>query len=473
MAVTSIWPIKGRIEKVINYACNPEKTSEASYDAVSGMHAINDVIEYAADNLKTEHREYVTVLNCTSEKSAAREFVATKRLWHNEGGRACYHGYQSFREDEVDAKTAHEIGVALAKELWGERFQVVVATHCNTGHYHNHFVINSVSDVDGHKFYNSPDDYARMRAVSDRLCREHKLSIIRDPSGKGKNYREWSADKNGNPTVRGTIRKDIDRAIAASTTEMDFIRVMTEMGYEIKTRGESGQPLKYPGIKPPGAKGYFRFHKLGEGYSLDEVKDRIYRNIHKTDPFPEMEDKTAEEKYSHYLEKGKKASGIYRLYLYYCYELHIIEVHPAHLKRVSFAMRQDLQKLDKLDEQTRFLGRNGINTIDDLSKYREHASNDLDELTMRRTELRNELKRATRNGSEKTIQSIKDKITDATTEMRRIRKELSMCDSIEQRSVQIEREMEEIDNQEKEKTTDEQLFRGTGRTGSEVVPRRS
>ena len=75
-------------------------------------------------------------------------------------------------------------------------------------------------------------------------------------------------------------------------------------------------------------------------------------------------------------------------------------------------MRQDLQKLDKLDEQTRFLGRNGINTIDDLSKYREHASNDLDELTMRRTELRNELKRATRNGSEKTIQSIKDKITD-------------------------------------------------------------
>lgn len=176
MAVTSIWPIKGRVDKVINYARNPEKTHDK--ERLSELHEIEGVVEYAADEMKTEKRAYVTCLNLHSEETAAQEFMETKRLMHNEGGRSCYHGYQSFKADEVDASTAHSIGVALAQELWGDRFQVVIATHCNTGHYHNHFVINSVSDVDGKKFYNSPADYRRMREVSDRLCREAKISVI-------------------------------------------------------------------------------------------------------------------------------------------------------------------------------------------------------------------------------------------------------------------------------------------------------
>ena len=112
--------------------------------------------------------------------------------------------------------------------------------------YHNHFVINSVSLMDGKKFYNSPADYARMREVSDRLCREYAISVIENPGGRGKNYGEWQAERNGKPTHRGTIRADIDRAIRASTTERDFLRVMGEMGYQFKTRGKGGKPLKYP-----------------------------------------------------------------------------------------------------------------------------------------------------------------------------------------------------------------------------------
>ena len=133
MAVTSIWPIKGRVDKVINYARNPEKTHDK--ERLSGLHEIEGVVEYAADEMKTEKRAYVTCLNLHSEETAAQEFMETKRLMHNEGGRSCYHGYQSFKADEVDASTAHSIGVALAQELWGDRFQVVIATHCNTGHY--------------------------------------------------------------------------------------------------------------------------------------------------------------------------------------------------------------------------------------------------------------------------------------------------------------------------------------------------
>ena len=229
MAVTSTCPIHGRVDKVIDYVRNPEKTTEAGLPELASLHAVEDVVEYAADEMKTERRSYVSCLNCR-EDTAAAQFMETKRLWGKPGGRVCYHGYQSFKADEVTAETAHEIGVRLAEELWGGRFEVVVATHCNTGHYHNHFVINSVSWVDGKKFYNSPADYARMREVSDRLCREYAISVIEDPGRQTKDYAEWRAKRDGKPTHRGTIRADIDRAIRASTTERDFLRVLDEMG---------------------------------------------------------------------------------------------------------------------------------------------------------------------------------------------------------------------------------------------------
>ena len=161
MAVTSIWPIKGRVDRVINYARNPEKTTEASYEELASLHAVDNVVEYAANEMKTERRSYVTCLNC-EEDTAAHQFIETKKLWQRisgrdkMGGRVCFHGYQSFKADEVTAEVAHEIGVKLAQELWGDRFEVVVATHCNTGHYHNHFVLNSVSFADGLKFDNTP-----------------------------------------------------------------------------------------------------------------------------------------------------------------------------------------------------------------------------------------------------------------------------------------------------------------------------
>lgn len=95
MAVTSIWPIKGRVDKVINYARNPEKTHDK--EKLSELHEIEGVVEYAADEMKTEKRAYVTCLHLHSEETAAQEFMETKRLMHNEGGRSCYHGYQSFK----------------------------------------------------------------------------------------------------------------------------------------------------------------------------------------------------------------------------------------------------------------------------------------------------------------------------------------------------------------------------------------
>ena len=187
MAVTSIWPITGNPNGVIEYAINPAKTSAASREEAAALHAIDNVVGYTADDLKTEKRVYVSGVNCQIPY-AKEQFLEAKRRYGKLGGRTSYHGYQSFKAGEVDADTAHKIGVALAKELWGDRFEVVVATHLNTEHYHNHFVVNSVSFMDGMKYYNFKSDYQRMREVSDRLCREYKLSVIRDAQGKAKNY---------------------------------------------------------------------------------------------------------------------------------------------------------------------------------------------------------------------------------------------------------------------------------------------
>ena len=473
MAVTSIWPIKGRVDRVINYARNPEKTTEASYEELASLHAIDNVVEYAADDMKTERRSYVSCINLRSEQTAAQEFMDTKRNWKNLGGRTCYHGYQSFKAGEVTAETAHEIGVKLAQELWGDRFEVVVATHCNTGHYHNHFVINSVSWADGKKFYNSPADYARMREVSDRLCREYAISVIENPGGRAKNYAEWQAEQNGKPTHRGTIRADIDRAILASTTERDFIRVMGEMGYQLKTRGKGGKPLKYPALKPPDAGGYFRFHKLGEDYTLDKIRERILHNLQKQAPFPEVAHRPPRRCRVRGRSR-KKVTGLRALYFRYCYELHIIVKRPASVKRVSFLLREDIVKLDRLDAETRFLGKRHIGTIGELIACREQSSAEIDTLTAQRQELRKELRRLTRQGDAIAADEVKSKISAVSSRLKVLRKEVVLCDGIAQRSGQVKENLERLLNQKtterKELNKDEQLFRRRGGASREAVP---
>lgn len=476
MAVTSIWPIKGRVDQVITYARNPEKTTEAVSLKQAQLHAIDGVVEYAADDMKTEERCYVTGINCR-EDIAAKQFMETKDFWTRVtgkdkfAGRVCFHGYQSFAAGEVDAETAHEIGVKLASKLWGDRYEVIVATHCNTGHYHNHFVINSVSWSDGYKFDNRLSDYQTMKNESDRLCLQYKLSVIEDTVGRGRNYKEYLAEQNGKPTNRSLIRQDIERAVAASMTRDEFFSHLREMGYEIKINGERGKPLKYPALKPPGANGFFRFHKLGEGYSLNEISNRILKNAHRNEPFPEAELESVRE-YRRKTEPKTKATGLHALYIRYCYELHILTKYPASVKRVSFFMREDLTKMDKLDRQTQLLAEHKIETLDDLSVYRSKAENDLKSLEGRREVLRNELKKANKADDEDDIARIKGKIADTTSEMKKLREDIKLCDAIEERSKPMEEELQKLKEEQentmgKEREQDEQLFGRRGRTGRE------
>ena len=243
--------------------------------------------------------------------------------------------------------------------------------------------------------------------------------------------------RSGRSTLRGSIRADIGRAIAASTTGRDFIRVMTKMGYEFKTRAKDGQPLKYPALKPPGAKGYFRFHKLGAGYNPDEIKKRILQNIQKQIPFPEAEHRPL----CWYRLRGKprkRFTGLQALYFRYCYELHIIQKRPASVKKVSCQLREDIAKLEQLDRETFFLARERITTMEQLSSRIEVAKSGIEALTVQRQELRKELRRLTRKGDQQVTDEVRGQIRQLSRRIKKQRSEVALCEGIALRSGQVE-----------------------------------
>lgn len=450
MAVTSLWPIKYRLDKVINYVRNPEKITEEYYSENAAMHVIDGVLEYAADDTKTERRAYVTCLNC-GEQTAARDFVNTKKLWRKDDGRLCYHGYQSFKQGEVNAETAHAIGVELAKQLWGERFQVVVATHCNTGVYHNHLVINSVSFRDGYKFYNSKADYRQMREVSDRLCREYGLSVIEEAKGKGKNHALYAAEQNGKPTHAQMIRGDIDRAVAASLTKQEFFLVMEKMGYTITTHGKSGAPLKHPKLTPPDAGKNYRFDTLGEDYTLERILDRIYANTHRTpafeEPKPTLGIVVQKRTYKMTWKPAHKLTGLRALYFKYCVLLGIVKNHPERIQRPSYLLREDVLKLDRYIAKAKLLIDNKIETVEDLQVFRKKLQMSVAQLIAEQQDLRNTLMRAECAEDEHAKRDCMVQINQISEVTRKVQKEVKLCNEIEISSTHVSEKLRQTEEE--------------------------
>ena len=268
MATTSIWSVKSTLGHVIEYAADDTKTANPKWSK-SEYQSMRDVMDYAMNDFKTEQQYYVTALNC--DAGCAREQMQlTKRQFGKTDGILAFHGYQSFAEGEVDADTAHAIGIKLAAELWPE-YQVIVATHLNTHCFHNHFVLNSVSYLDGKKFNACKESYLKMRATSDRLCMEYGLSVITEHAAYyPKHYAEWDAERKGQPTWRSAIREDVDKAIMASMSFQAFLRSLKSMGYEVKTG------VKHMAVRPPGKERFVRLRSLGERYAEDAIRQAAY-----------------------------------------------------------------------------------------------------------------------------------------------------------------------------------------------------
>ena len=191
MATTSLWHIKGRLGDLIDYVENPEKT------VPKGTEDFFNVFEYVRRPDKTTD-QYVDAINCRKE-IALQQMILTKKQYGKNDKYIAWHGYQSFKVGEVSPDIAHEIGMKLANEMWGDRFQVVVTTHLDKDHIHNHFAFNSVSFKDGGKYNYSKKEQQRLRDTSDRLCREYELSVITHPH-KAPLRPVWLDEKSGKPT---------------------------------------------------------------------------------------------------------------------------------------------------------------------------------------------------------------------------------------------------------------------------------
>lgn len=187
-------------------------------------------MNYVSRNEATENKKYVYCLNCNSNNPVA-SMMNTKKLFNDQKKRIAFHGTQSFKPGEVDVDTAHEIGIQLINELFGNRYEVVLATHLDKDHIHNHFLINSTSFVDGKHYTNSKTDYKRMKEVSDSICKEYGLSVIENPEVNNSKYESYHKQS----SYIKEIKRDMDDCRSRAITFSNFIDFIRFEGYEFKT----------------------------------------------------------------------------------------------------------------------------------------------------------------------------------------------------------------------------------------------
>lgn len=478
MATTSIWRVKGWLGKVVIYVENPDKTENPAFYAKQDMtdrqaQGLSDVIDYAVNSEKTRMtdetaavmQQFVSGVNC-HPATAREEMIAVKKRFGKEDGTVAYHGYQSFAPGEATPELAHEIGVKLAHQLWGDKYQVIVATHLDKdSHLHNHFVVNTVSFLDSIKYHRTEKDYYEMQRASDALCREYGLSVIEEPQhGKSKQYGEWRAEQEGRPTWRGLIRTEIDEVICQSMTERQFFDNLRKRGYEIKV----GKDIS---VRPPGKERFVRLTRnFGEEYTLDGIRNRILSQSRRVLPEPEPKRKVYCARVKGDFKTARKITGFRALYFHYCYLLGIFPKNqPKNNKRLNFLLREDLVKLDAISEEARLLARNHIDTAEQLSSYKEGLEAKIESLTADRKALYRKQRTVAVKADEDRLSAVREQITAVSKELSALRKEVRLCDDIAIRSGVIREKIkavrEDEQSQGKENKRDEQFRRrsGTGR----------
>ncbi len=460
MATTKIWAVRGWLGHVVEYAKNPEKT-DARIWSTEEQQGLRDVMEYAVASSKTEKRLFVSGVNC-DPVTAREQMMTTKEYWRKTNGVIAYHAYQSFKPGEVTPEQAHEIGVKLAQELWGSRFQAVVATHLDKAHIHNHFVLNSVSFTDGKKWEaDFKDYYGGLRATSDRLCKECGLSVIKTPGEKAfpRSRAEWQAEKEGGDSWRSLIRRDIDDAISRSENTREFMAQMKKMGYTMKTN------VKHTAIKPPGKERFVRLRSLGPGYTEEDIERRLRelgdrRTPHRVLPveygtrttFLVLRIRSRRVAY----KKGQ-IKGIRALYLHYLYRLGVIRRRPQPSGRAAFLLREDLRKLDRYVAQAKLLNEHRIDTLPQLQVHKQDAQARLAALTTQRQKAY-----TAKSQSSDPVNAFEwaARAGEITQAMKEVRKEVKLCEQIETTSGQMRDHLDQVREDERQRRQEAQKRKG-------------
>lgn len=430
MAVTSIWPVHGTLKAVVDYTENPEKTKSPEHTERSEQ-GFFDVLAYVANAEKTAQRQFVRGINCMP-KTATDQMAMTKQRFGKTGGTVAFHGYQSFRYDEATPELAHQIGIETAKKLWGNRFEVVVSTHLNTDSVHNHFVINSVSFVDGKRLNDNKEHKRRIREVSDALCREHDLSVIENKSPTKTPRSIWMAERKGLDTRYNLMRRDIDDAISRSFVPKYFYGELRSRGYIVRY----DERRKYATIQIPGTKHPTRFKTLGEEYTQERIEQRLIDN---QNPLPRyrMPPKLPFFRAKH--------SSLYALYLHYCDLLRVVKENRGH-PYYSATLRSDLRKLDALSAQTRLLCNHQIDTAEQLQAFIDRTEAELGTLSKERNRVYAQITRCTDEGQLPDLIAQRDALTTQITAHRR---DLKNANEIIQRSESVREKVKALEPPER------------------------
>lgn len=342
-----------------------------------------------------------------------------------------FHAYQSFEAGEVDAELAHKVGVEYANKLWGDRFEVVVGTHLNTEHIHNHFLINATSFVDGKHYCNTNKDIHNMRNILDEICRKYNLSVIENPQRGGKSRAQYFHEK----TLKEMVRESIDFAISVSFTEKQFLNELKLAGYEIKITD------KNISVKHPCHNKFIRLKSLGKSYTNERLMERIL-DLNKEENQTIYSKKCFQIKsYFEKMHKGELGK-LQRLFLHYQYVLGIIPKDNRVKPKYSEELQKAIRHIDEISNQTILICKNDIKSIDELQTYVNKIETKLDNVIKQRQDYHNQIRRCKYEDAKNLL---KDKAKALTPDIRRLQKEIALCQKIESISLEMNKFLNEIE----------------------------
>ena len=444
MATTAFWPVYNHLKETIDYAENPDKTIERKYVDED----LYKTLQYAENSEKTDETMYVSAINCPKQK-AYEYMMRTKRRFHESGKIVGYHGYQSFAAGEVTPEEAHRIGLETAKRMWGDKYEVVVTTHLNTGHLHNHVVINSTSFVTGKKYRNQIKDHKRFREISDAVCLEYGKSVLKDAPFYGGEKGSYWVHKNGGKTHRDLLKEDMEHCLREAYSVKDLIRRLNAIGYEC----DFNPKHEHWTVRAADWDRAVRIDKLG--YTQERLREefdghklRVYsfnaigfylldHPVYKPKIYP-VNKLLKEMEYELDHANGAGAAAAALVAILFLIMITIIQLtrDQNDYKPRTPGLRKLITEAPKIEQEYRLLIDNNISSMQELFDYHDGLEEQIKTLEAERQTIRNRIRRCDIE-EEKT--DLKQLAKDITKQLIPLREQNKITDRIERRAPELQR----------------------------------
>ena len=439
MATTGFWPVKNRLKEVIDYARNPDKTTDKKF-LDEDLYA---ALRYVEDDKKTDQMIYVSGINYPKQR-AYEYMMATKRRYGKLGGNVAYHGYQSFCSGEITPEEAHQIGLETARRMWGKDYEIVVTTHLNTDNLHNHIVVNSVSFRTGRKFENHISDHYKLREISDAVCLERGKSVLPPSKFTVNRKKDYWIHKSGGLTHRDILKRDIESILPYCGNMDDIERRLVSLGYQFPRNRD----YEHISIIAPGWKRAIRLDSLS--YTNEVLRKQIYENrsnerfyvLRNNNPpfrakvYPLL---ILEKKLDYEITHSKDTAVVLVDALFYILlQLLNLTRDEQELQRrnqpLSPSVRQALTIEEKLLSEYAFLKANDLHSTEDILNFMDNRTAEIDSLEAERQKIRNSNRRPKSNEERQTKNTA---ARELSKKLKSLRKELKIAESALKRYPQV------------------------------------